>query len=243
MRSRAGFLLSYPRFDEEVAAGTLAELRGLGVTEVELRGRHMIRGVPVLGKGHVGVVLAVRLGDNAAAMKVRRVDADRGTLEGEAECLRVANDVSVGPRLIGFTRNVLLMELIEGDYLVEWVEALGSGDIGTLRDVIGDLLDRAHRLDLAGLDHGELSSAHRHVMVAGGAPRIIDFESASTSRRCSNVTSISQYLFFNRRMREGVVRVLGMPEKGTLLEALAEYKSEPSRGRLGALKSVLGLAG
>ncbi|UCH57591.1 MAG: serine/threonine protein kinase [Candidatus Bathyarchaeota archaeon] len=239
--SRAGFLLSYPRFDEERAMERLGELRGLGVMAVELRGRHMVEGVPVLGKGHVGVVLAARVGGRPAALKVRRVDSNRGTLEKEAEHLRVANGVSVGPRLIDVSWNFLLMELIEGEYLVDWVGGLGPEDVVILGRVIEDLLDRAHRLDLVGLDHGELSSAHRHVMVAGGVPRIIDFESASTGRRCSNVTSVTQYLFFNRRMQERVGRVLGLPERGALLEALAAYKSGPSRERLGALKLVLGL--
>lgn len=239
--SRAGFLLSYPVYDGEVAEERLVELRGLGVEAVELQGRHAIDGVPVLGKGHVGVVLAARAGGRLVALKVRRVDADRETLEREAELLRVANGVSVGPRLFGVSRNFLLMELIEGEYLVDWVGGLGPADAGSLRRVIGDLLDRVHRLDMVGLDHGELSSAHRHVMVAGGVPRIIDFESASTVRRCSNVTSVAHYLFFNRRMRERVGSVLGLPERGALLGALAGYKSGLSGERLGALKSVLGL--
>jgi putative serine/threonine protein kinase len=239
--SRAGFLLSYPVYDGEVAEERLAELRSLGVEAVELQGHHAIDGVPVLGKGHVGVVLAARTGGHLVALKVRRVDADRETLEREAEYLRVANGVSVGPRLFGVSRNFLLMELIEGEYLVDWVGGLGPADVGSLRRLIVELLDRAHRLDMAGLDHGELSSAHRHVMVAGGVPRIIDFESASAERRCSNVTSVSHFLFFNRRIREGVERVLGLPERGVLLGALVGYKSGPSGEGLEALKSVLGL--
>ena len=239
--SRAGFLLSYPKFEEGRAVKRLGELGALGVTEIELRGRHMIDGIPVLGKGHVGVVLAARFVGGPVALKVRRVDADRGTMEREAWYLRVANGVSVGPRLFGVSRNFLLMELIEGEYLVDWVGGLGSRDIGVLGRVVGDLLDRAHRLDMVGLDHGELSSAHRHVVVSGGVPRIIDFESASTVRRCSNVTSITQYMFFNRRVREWVGRVMELPEREALLDALAGYKSGPSGERLGALKSVLGL--
>jgi putative serine/threonine protein kinase len=239
--SRAGFLLSYPRFEEGRALERLGELGALGVTEIELRGRHMIDGVPVLGKGHVGVVLAARFDGSPVALKVRRVDADRGTMEREAEYLKVANGVSVGPRLFGVSRNFLLMELIEGEYLVDWVGGLGPGDAGVLGRVVGGLLDRAHRLDMVGLDHGELSSAHRHVVVSGGVPRIIDFESASTVRRCSNVTSVAHYLFFNRRVRERVGRVLVLPEREALLVALAGYKSGPSGERLGALKSVLGL--
>ena len=239
--SRAGFLLSYPSHDDAVASERLGELRDLGVTVIELRGPHVIEGVPVLGKGHVGVVLAARLGGRPVALKVRRVDADRETLEREAGYLRVANGVSVGPQLVGVSRNILLMELIEGEYLADWVRGLVPENVDILRRVIGDLLDRAHRLDLAGLDHGELSSAHRHVMVAGGVPRIIDFESASTVRRCSNVTSIAHYMFFNRRVREGLGRVMELPEKGALLETLAAYKSGPSGERLEALKVVLGL--
>jgi putative serine/threonine protein kinase len=239
--SRAGFLLSYPRYDDAVAVERLGELQDLGVTAIELRGPHMIDGVHVLGKGHVGVVLVARLGGRSVALKARRADADRETLEREAEYLRLANGVSVGPRLVDVSQNFLLMELIEGEYLADWVERLNSGDTERLRRVIVDLLNRAHRLDVVGLDHGELSSAHRHVMIAGGVPRIIDFESASTARRCSNVTSITQYMFFNRRVREGVGRVIGLPERGALLGALAAYKSGPSGERLGALKSVLGL--
>lgn len=239
--SKAGFLLSYPRYDGKRAEGMLGELRALGVMAIELRGRHMINGVPVLGKGHVGVVLVARMGGRSIALKVRRVDADRETLEREAEYLRLANGVSVGPRLVGVSQNFLLMELIEGEYLTDWVEGLGPGDPGSLHHVIGDLLDKAHRLDVAGLDHGELSSAHRHVMVAEGVPRIIDFESASTVRRCSNVTSIAHYMFFNRRMRERIGRVLELPEKGALLEALVGYRSGPSGEGLEALKVVLGL--
>lgn len=239
--SRAGFLLSYPRFEEGRALERIGELRALGVTEILLRGRHMIDGVPVLGKGNVGVVLAARFGSGLVALKVRRVDADRGTMEREAGYLRVANSVSVGPRLFGVSRNFLLMELIEGEYLVNWVGGLGPGDAGVLGRVVGDLLDRAYRLDMVGLDHGELSSAHRHVVVSGGIPRIIDFESASTVRRCSNVTSITQYLFFNRRVREGVGRVMDLPERGALLKTLSAYKSGPSGERFGALKAVLRL--
>jgi putative serine/threonine protein kinase len=239
--SRAGFLLSYPRYDDEVAAQRLGELRSLGVTAIELRGPHMVEGMRVLGKGHVGVVLVARMGGRSVALKVRRADADRETLEREAEHLRLANEVSVGPRLVGVSRNFLLMELIEGEYLADWVEGLGPGDVGILARVIGGILDKAHRLDVVGLDHGELSSAHRHVMVAEGVPRIIDFESASTVRRCSNVTSIAHYMFFSRRVRERVGRVLELPEKEALLEALAGYRSGPSGESLGALKAVLGL--
>ncbi len=224
--SGAAFLLSYPRYDGAEVERRVRELRGLGVEALELRGRHVVGGVSVLGKGHVGVVVAARLGGVSVALKIRRTDADRESLEAEASSLRLANGASVGPVCLGSSSNFLVMELVEGDYLVDWLGGLGPSEGGLLGRVLGRLLWKARRLDVVGLDHGELSRADRHVIVEGGEPRIVDFESASTARRCSNVTSIAHYLFLNRRMRGLVREVLPLPSKDGLFRALRRYKED-----------------
>ena len=103
------------------------------------------------------------------------------------------------------------------------------------------LLEKARRLDEIGLDHGELSRAHRHIIVSGGEPRLIDFESASTERRVSNITSLTQYLFINRRMRRLISRVIEPPEIQPLIEALKRYKQEPSEENYRRILEVCGL--
>ena len=227
LESRAGFLLSYPADDGERARVVLGELEEMGVSALVLRGRHAIDGVPVQGKGHVGIVVAALLGGEEVAVKLRRADADRASMEAEGGFLRVANGASVGPQLLGVSREVLAMELVEESYLVDWVGGLGPEDVGELRGVLLDLMEQARRLDVAGLDHGELSSAQRHVIVSGGVARIVDFESASVSRRCSNVTSMAQYLFFNRGMVGGVEGVMPLPDRDGLVGALSAYRRRP----------------
>ena len=227
LESRAGFLLSYPSGDVERARVVLGELEEMGVSALVLRGRHAIDGVPILGKGHVGIVMVALIDGGEVAVKLRRADADRPSMEAEGECLRVANGASVGPRFLGVSREVLAMELVEGGYLVDWVGGLEPGDVGLLRVVLLDLMEQARRLDVAGLDHGELSSARRHVIVSGGVARIVDFESASVSRRCSNVTSMAQYLFFNRGMAGGVGGVMPLPDRDGLVGALSAYRRRP----------------
>ncbi|MEE8355239.1 MAG: serine/threonine protein kinase, partial [Candidatus Bathyarchaeia archaeon] len=159
----------------------MGELEEMGVSALILKGRHAINGVPIMGKGHVGIAMAALLGGEEVAVKLRRADADRASMEAEGEYLRLANGASVGPRLLGVSREVLAMELVEGSYLVDWVRGLGPEDVGRLRGVLLDLMEQARRLDEAGLDHGELSSARRHVIVSGGVAMIVDFESASVS--------------------------------------------------------------
>ena len=240
LQTRAGSLICYPRFDFEEAERRLRELRLLGVEALELRGRHRVNEVPVLGKGHVGVVVAARIGGALAALKIRRIDADRCSLAAEAENLRLANGVSVGPRLLGASANFLLMELIEGAYLADWIEGLGPSE-GELRRALRRLIDKARRLDRVGLDHGELSRAQRHVFVTRGDPRIVDFESASTGRRAANVTSIVQYVYINRRMRGLVGRLMPLPELEALLHALRRYRRSSTEEDYRGLLPVCGL--
>lgn len=239
--SRAFRLLSWPSFDEALAEERLRDLRLLGVDALLLGGPHLVGSLRILGKGHVGIVVAAKMGEARAALKVRRTDADRATLRDEAELLGLANSVRVGPELLGCTDDLLLMELIEGAYLGDWLEGLTPSDGGPLRDVLGSLLGDARRLDEVGLDHGELVRVRRHIIVAGGVPRIIDFESASTGRRAANVTTVVQSLFLNQATSAKLGRLMRLPEREGLLAALRMYKAEMSDGGFGELLQVLGL--
>jgi len=241
LESKAGFLLSYPSDDLERGEAVQMELELMGVSALVFKGRHAIGGVPILGKGHVGIVVAALLDGGEVAVKLRRADADRASMEAEGEYLRLANGVSVGPRLLGVSREVLVMELVEGAYLVDWAGGLGPEDEGLLRGVLVDIMEQARRLDEAGLDHGELSSARRHVIVSGGRGRIVDFESASVSRRCSNVTSMAQYLFFNRGMAGGIRGIMSPPDRDSLVAALSAYRGLPGEASFRRVLEASGL--
>lgn len=242
LRQEVANLLSYPLFDPEEVKRRILELRLLGVETLKLKGKHLIDGVKVLGKGHVGIVIAASIRDTSAALKIRRIDADRKSFTVEAENLKLANQVSVGPKLIDASSNFLLMEIIEGDYLADWAKRLGPLEGRRMHHVLQKLMEKARKLDMIGLDHGELSKAHRHVIVAGEDPRIIDFESSSTRRRAANITSITNYLYFNKQMRTNIVKFLKPPEPIALLDALKRYKKAPTDANYQVLLRVHNLA-
>jgi putative serine/threonine protein kinase len=224
---RISLVLCYPRPTETEVSSRIRELRSLGVEALLFRGRTEISGIPILGKGHVGVVVAALRGRQELALKIRRVDANRETMHVEAEMLRKANGVSVGPKLLNCTDNFLLMELIEGKNLQQWLGE--ETDAERVQQVLRELLEQCRRLDEEGIDHGELSRAHRHVVVtASGQARIIDFETASTLRRTSNLTSIAHYLFFGKENSAAIQRVLGEIDLKELQSRLRSYKEEPT---------------
>ncbi len=229
--TKHGQVLCYPRCEQEELGRRLKELETLNVRAVEFTGEKRVFETPVLGKGCVGIVVVAYTSLGRAALKIRRVDADRKGMFHEGEMLNRANAVKVGPQLLKVSENFLLMEFIEGIHFPQWIESLKGNDVQLrIRRVLHDVLEQCYRLDEAGLDHGELSNAPKHILVgAYDHPFLVDFETASINRRVSNVTSICQYLFFRSQVAEKVKMKLGKIDEKELIEALRAYKGERTR--------------
>jgi len=225
--TRYARILTYPTSDPAQADTRVKELSAIGVSAICFNGATLIDGIPILGKGCVGIVIQAIIDGAPVALKIRRLDADRPSMSEEARFLRLANAVNVGPRLITATRNLIAMKLVEGTPLFKWAEVSGRSQ-RNLRQVISGLLDACFRLDVVGLDHGELSHAPKNVLVGvEGQACIVDFESASMVRRVANVTSILQYFMFGRISRTlHTSRILH--EKRRILTDLSRYKTEGS---------------
>jgi len=224
-------IVCYPKRDLKELGRRLRELKELGVKAIEFAGGKTAFDVPILGKGYVGVVVMAHVGQGKVALKIRRVDADRANMQRESEMLTRANAVGVGPSLLGFTENFLVTEFVEGMLLPRWLEALrGRGTRARIRRALRGVLEQCWRLDEAGLDHGELSRAPKHIIVdSGDQPHIVDFETASVTRRVSNVTSICQYLFVGSQVAKTIRRKLGEVDKKELINSLRAYKQGRTR--------------
>jgi putative serine/threonine protein kinase len=222
-------ILCYPRPEATEMEARMRELASIGIDALELTGPHQIGHSRVLGKGCVGIVAKALMRDKTVALKIRRVDADRRDMNHEADMLRLANSVDVGPRLFVQSDNFLVMEFINGLPLSRWTTLLPkTGCRRRVRRVVGGLLDDCYRLDGISLDHGELSDAPKNVLIdENGVPRIVDFESASDKRRPSNVTSIAQYLLIGGGPAKHIRTILRWRRKSSLIRALREYKHHP----------------
>jgi len=223
-------IIGYPRITEEEQQNRIAELKKLGVEAVEFRGQKSIVDMPVLGKGCVGIVLVAHTKTGKAALKIRRKDADRNEMFHEAEMLTKANTVNVGPKMLKTSKNFLLMQLVEGQHFPELIQKTEPEDRNRIISVIRDVLEQCYRLDEAGLDHGELSTAPKHIIIdQEDRAYLIDFETSSIERRTANVTSMCQYLFMGSQTAHIVEEKLGKQDKKQLIKTLREYKQMKTR--------------
>ena len=235
-------ILGYPNATNRQIKSRINELEKLKIKSVCLTGPTTIGNLAILGKGYVGVVVLVKRGSKEVALKIRRTDSQRKNMKNESILLKLVNSVKVGPKLIDVSKNFLVMEYLEGEKFSDWVEMLkGTGSAKQLKSTIKSVLEDCYRLDQIGFDHGELSNISKHVIVGKTKVSLIDFESSSTKRRPSNITSITQAFFIGSGIAKQTQRIYKNSSKEKIIHALKVYKQEKTRENFEKLLKVLKL--
>lgn len=224
-------LVSYPKVDEERVERIVHKLKDRGVYAVHYKGNTQVDGLKVLGKGCTAIVFAANTRYGLSAVKVLRADADRATLRYEAEYLKKVNRLKIGPRLYHAADEFLIMELLIGRRIGEYIQELkGKGRTRRLRKVIRKILHQCFILDREKIAHCELSNPLKHIVVTSrDKPVILDFESATEKKKYSNLTSFTQSLFIGGRLSPKVRRILGIGNSDQIVNALREYKQNPDQ--------------
>lgn len=241
-------LITYPHYSESEYKARITEMESLGITSIILGdGNAIVNNTRIAGKGCVGIVVKAKLGrDKVCALKIRRTDADRKTMDNEAYFHRMANSKGVGPRLEEHTKNLIAMEFVSGKSIIDWVAGDDDNnnnnkkaEKSNLYNIATAILEQCFSLDLAGLDHGELSRLARHVIVSE-RPHIIDFESASTTRKTCNVTAAAQSIFLYGLLADRVRKIGGSNiDREKAISALKTYKHSHTRVNFDAALNAL----
>src|SRR5579875_177708 len=214
-------ILCYPRYSDEEFKSRKQELAELGIEDLIEDGNTIIFGKRILGKGTTSLVVKALYHGFFVALKIRRTDSNRESVENEALILKMLNDTGISPKIFAYSKNFIVMELIRGINLDDFILRASNEEI---KPVLVKLLLSCILLDKMGIDHGDLTNASDHVVVYDKNIRIIDFESASTKRKPQNLTSIISYLFLsNRSFSQKLYGIINKQEDELIL-LLRKYK-------------------
>lgn len=235
-------LLCYPKYCPYDYFEKLNELRSLGIKYVILEGNTKLNNKFVLGKGSEGLVLKVQdLCNNIKAAKIRRTDSCRLDIKNEFRLYQYVNEYDIGPKVYHCTRNILLMECLDGLPARNWFMSFNS-DLNNLRKVIVNILNQCYTLDKIGIDHGQLNKLDNHVIISSEGSRctIVDFESASKNRKANNVTSVLQGLLFRGIISKQINKFLNYEKKKCIfVDRLTEYKNDKSRQNFDSIITLI----
>ena len=223
----------------------MIELYKIGVKDAILEGPTKICELNILGKGHSGIVLKVSAcSKKTMALKIRRIDSRRKDSLTEVYNQKLANLEEIGPQIIENTNDLILMELITGKGLYDWLEDPTTIHFLTstnIINIVNEILEQCYRLDVLHLDHGELTRIDNHVMVSENNDiSIIDFESASTKRKPCNVISATQALLLSGgSIPRKICKFIKIKDPDLLLNCLKKYKKIKNRQNFEDVISLL----
>src|SRR5215211_8098504 len=145
-------LISYPRLDIYEYNKRMIDLYKIGVKDAILEGPTKIFELNILGKGHSGIVLKVNTcSKKTMALKIRRVDSRRKDSLTEVSNQKFANLEGIGPQIIDHTNDLILMELITGKGIYDWLQDPTNFHLVTSTNIINivtEILQQCYRLDI-----------------------------------------------------------------------------------------------
>jgi putative serine/threonine protein kinase len=225
-------VICYPTYDSQNFTKRLLEMKKLGIKALCFSGEKKIGALNVLGKGGVGIVVLAKTKTDLLALKIRRIDANKLEMKHEADMLKIANSFHIGPKLHSYSKNLLMMDFIEGSLFPKWIQKMEDNQNSRIkiRNVYKDLLNQCWVLDKVGLDHGELCHPPNHIIIdVKDKIHILDFETASTKRKVSNLTSICQYLFFSLNRIFSSHKTIDFSGGEDLIKNLRVYKRKKNK--------------
>jgi len=113
-------------------------------------------------------------------------------LENESKWLTRLNEQGIGPKLYFSSSGYLVMELIEGPRLEEWVKEQSKEEI---KRVLLEILYQCYRMDRLKVSKQEMHHPYKHILVTSeNQPVLIDFERCKETEQPINVTQFLEFL-------------------------------------------------
>lgn len=167
-----------------------------------------------LSKGKRGIVYISRIKGKETVVKVKNPESKAiDTLEKEAKWLRKLNKFNIGPKLISFSDNKLVMEYIEGENFVDYFR--GKND----KKVVLDILKQCHKLDKLKINKYEMHNPVKHIIIRNKKPVLIDFERCRFDEHPKNVTQFCQFL----------VKIGVNVDRKEMIDLMKKYKKDYSK--------------
>ena len=235
-------LICYPKFNAVNYALKIKDLFELHIKFVILEGNTILHNNNILGKGCEGLVLKVENNKNEImAVKIKRTDSCRFSMKNEFDFYKLANTYKIGPTVYAYTNNILLMDFLDGISIEDWFSKTNL-DPWLIKSVIVDILNQCFILDKINLDHGQLNKLYNHIIISPNNLKctIIDFESASTNRKASNLTSAFQGILFRGIISKKISDYINYKNKKCeFLRLLRIYKEDISKENFDSIISLI----
>ncbi|MBW3018693.1 methyltransferase [Candidatus Woesearchaeota archaeon] len=185
-----------------------------------------IKNIKYLAHGKRGVIYTAKYRSKKVAIKVKREQSRaEGTIAKEAKWLKEMNRHKIGPKYLFHTKDFLVYEFVEGQYLRDLV---GKRKLGA---VLKKLLDKAYKMDTLNVEKKEMTRPLKNAIVKGQNITLIDFERMRKTEDPHNVTQLCQFFMIHSKQ-------LGL-NKRKIMSLVKKYAADRSKQNYLAIRKEL----
>ena len=149
-----------------------------------------------LAKGKRGVIYKGRYNNKDIVVKFRNKRSDVDTIKNEIRYLKLLNKYGIGPKLIYYCNEFVVIEYVEGKEILDFFKEGNKKDI---IDVVKNILKQLFVLDRLNINKKEMHKPIKHIIVRKeNKPVMIDFERCKRVLKPKNVTQFIHFLCSNR---------------------------------------------
>ena len=171
-----------------------------------------------LAMGKRGVIFKFTKNKKEYIIKVKRESSEaQNRIENEGNFLKLLNKHKIGPKLIEYDRDHLVMEFIKGKLIKEYKKIPNN--------ILKQVLKQCYILDTLKINKFEMHKPLKHIIIYRNKVTMIDFERCTYTDKPKNVTQFCEYINRNKK------RI-----KKSLLQ---EYKKDMSKKNFEKLTNAL----
>lgn len=171
-----------------------------------------------LAHGKRSNVFLTKYNGKSAVVKIETRNLN--VLRREADILKILNKHNLGPKLLGISKDRLILEYIKGTPLLKYIK---NNSKSRVKKILKEVLNQCYLLDKLKINKYELTNPYKDIIIAK-KPVLIDFERARFSNKPKNVTQFCQFLSSPEISSKLDKKI----NKDFLIGLLKNYKNDPS---------------
>lgn len=149
-----------------------------------------IRDIKKLAHGHRGIVYQGRYNKRPVAIKIEKSKTGMERIKKEAQWLKLLNKHKIGPKFLFATKRFLVMELIQGQNVWDFVR---RNDKTGIKKVLKNIFHQCYAMDKLKINKEEMHHPYKHIII-GEKVVMIDFERCKKTKEPKNVTQFCQFV-------------------------------------------------
>lgn len=180
-----------------------------------------------LAEGKRGIAYLAKLRNKKVVIKIKREDSRAlNSIKNEVYWLKRLNKHNMGPKLIDYGENYLVIGYIKGKRFIDYFKE--TKDKKKLNKIIINIFNQCYMMDKLKVNKYEMHNPYKHIIIQKGRPVMIDFERCRKTNKPKNITQFCQFLL-----------KLGFKvDRNQLLRLLIDYKKSYDKYQLNKILNI-----